>query len=109
MFDAAAIVSDFEEKYQEAIKESYVHAAADAWPQVSFSMPIQAETDCGAMINSGQGEFLSKIVICGPAEFDAVYDACIPDTLNVDAAEVIDTQREIYRNGNFRGAFPGNM
>ena len=107
--NAAAIALSFDEKYQANIVESYVHAATDAWTQVSFSVPIQAETDFGAMIKSKQGEFLSKVVTCDPAEFDAVYEAAIQDTLNVGADQLIEAQREAYLNGDFRGTFPGNL
>ncbi|MBQ6950130.1 MAG: extracellular solute-binding protein [Clostridia bacterium] len=105
--NAAAIALGFDEKYQANIVESYVHAGTDAWTQTSFSIPIQAETDYGAMIKSKQGEFLSKVVTCDPAEFDAIYDAAIQDILNTGASELIEEQRAAYQAGEFRGTFPG--
>ena len=59
------------------------------------------------MIKSKQGEFLSKVVTCDPAEFDAIYDAAIQDILNTGASELIEEQRAAYQAGEFRGTFPG--
>ncbi len=107
--NAAALALAFDEKYHPAIIESYVDAGTDAWTQVSFSIPLQESTDYGATIKSKQGEFLSKVITCDPAEFDAVYDAAIQDTLNVGGSELIEAQREAYKAGEFRGTFPGEL
>ena len=82
-------------------------AYIDAWTQVSFSIPIQASTDYGAMVKSKQGEFLSKVVTCAPEEFDATYDAAIQATMNTGASEIIEEQRAAYLAGEYRGNFPG--
>ena len=105
--NAAALALAFDEKYHQDIIQSYVYAGTDAWTQVSFSIPIQAATDYGAMIKSKQGEFLTAVVTCDPAEFDAVYDAAVQNTLNTGASELIEAQREAYQAGEFRGTFPG--
>ena len=105
--NAAALALAFDAKYHQDIIQSYVYAGTDAWTQVSFSVPIVASTDYGAMIKSKQGEFLTAVVTCDPAEFDAVYEKAVQDTLNTGAAELIEEQREAYKAGEFRGTFPG--
>ena len=105
--NSAALALAFDEKYQANIVESYVHAGTDAWTQVSFSIPIQASTDYGAMVKSKQGEFLSKVVSCKPEEFDAAYDDAVQATMNTGASEIIKEQRAAYKAGEFRGTFPG--
>ena len=105
--NAAAKALAFDEKYQPELVAAVADAYTDAWTQVSFSVPIQASTDYGAMVKSKQGEFLSKVVTCAPADFDATYDAAIKDTLNTGASEIIEEQRAAYKAGEFRGTFPG--
>ena len=105
--NSAALALAFDEKYAEEVTASYVDAYIDAWTQVSFSIPIQASTDYGAMVKSKQGEFLSKVVTCAPEEFDATYDAAIQATMNTGASEIIEEQRAAYKAGEFRGTFPG--
>ena len=105
--NAAAKALAFDEKYQPELVAAVADAYTDAWTQVSFSVPIQASTDYGAMVKSKQGEFLSKVVTCAPADFDATYDAAIKDTMNTGAAEIIEEQRAAYKAGEFRGTFPG--
>ena len=105
--NAAALALAFDAKYHEDIIQSYVYAGTDAWTQVSFSVPIVASTDYGAMIKSKQGEFLTAVVTCDPAEFDAVYEKAVQDTLNTGAAELIEEQLAAYKAGEFRGTFPG--
>ena len=105
--NAAAKALAFDEKYQPELVAAVTDAYVDAWTQVSFSVPIQASTDYGAMVKSKQGEFLSKVVTCAPADFDATYDAAIKDTMNTGAAEIIEEQRAAYKAGEFRGTFPG--
>ncbi len=105
--NSAALALSFDEKYREELTASYVDAYIDAWTQVSFSVPIQASTDYGAMVKSKQGEFLSKVVTCAPEEFDATYDAAIQNTLNTGASEIIEEQLAAYKAGEFRGTFPG--
>ena len=85
--NAAALALAFDAKYHEDIIQSYVYAGTDAWTQMSFSVPIVASTDYGAMIKSKQGEFLTAVVTCDPAEFDAVYEKAVQDTLNTGAAQ----------------------
>lgn len=105
--NAAALALAFDAKYHADIVESYVFAGTDAWTQSSFSIPIIASTDYGATIKAKQGEFLTAVVTCDPAQFDAIYDKCVQDTLNVGASELIEEQRAAYQAGEFRGTFPG--
>lgn len=105
--NSAALALNFDAKYRDEVSASYADAYIDAWTQVSFSIPIQASTDYGAMIKSKQGEFLTAVVTCDPAEFDAVYEKAIQDTLNTGATELIEEQRAAYQAGEYRGTFPG--
>ena len=84
-------------------------ALTDAWTQISFTVAIQAETDYGSTVKSKQGEFLAAVVSCDANQFDAVYDAGIQDILNSGAQEMIDEFRQAYKDGNYRGVFPGNL
>jgi putative aldouronate transport system substrate-binding protein len=93
--------------YEDEVIASYADALTDTWTQVSFPITIQADNDYGAMVKSKQGEFLTAVVTCDPAEFDAVYDAAVQNTLNTGASELIEAQREAYQAGEFRGTFPG--
>ena len=95
--------------YEEEVEASYADSLSDAWTQISFPVSIQAETDYGATVKSKQGEFLAAVVSCDPADFDAVYDNGVQETLDSGAAEMIEEFRAAYQAGNFRGTFPGNM
>ena len=95
--------------YEEDVVASYVDALTDAWTQISFTVAIQAETDYGSTVKSKQGEFLAAVVSCDAEKFDEVYDAGIQDILNSGAAEMIEEFRQAYKDGNYRGMFPGNM
>ena len=105
--NAAAIALGFP-GYEDVVEQSYADALSGAWTQVSFINAIQAETDYGTMVKSKQGEFLTKVITCDPAEFDAVYDAAIDATLSTGAGEMIEAFREAYKAGDVRGTFPGN-
>ena len=106
--NAAALALPFK-GYEEDVVASYVDALSDAWTQISFTVSIEAETDYGSTIKSKQGEFLAAVVSCDPDQFDAVYDAGIQDILNSGAQEMIDGFRQAYKDGNYRGTFPGNL
>ena len=105
--NTAAIALSFP-GYEEEVEKSYADALSGAWTQLSFVNAIQAETDYGTMVKSKQGEFLTKVVTCDPAEFDAVYDAAVEATLSTGAAEMIEAFRAAYQAGEVRGTFPGN-
>ena len=94
--------------YEEDVKAAYVDALTDTWTQISFTVPIQAETDYGATVKSAQGKFVADVVSCAPEKFDEVYDAGIQDILNSGASQMIEEFRAAYQAGNFRGTFPGN-
>ncbi len=104
--NTAAIALSFP-GYEEEVEKSYADALSGAWTQVSFVNAIQAETDYGTMVKSKQGEFLTKVITCDPAEFDAVYEAAIQATLSTGAAEMIEAFRAAYQAGEVRGTFPG--
>ncbi len=106
--NAAALALPFK-GYEDEVKASYADSLTDAWTQISFTVTIDAETDYGATVKSKQGEFLAAVVSCDPAEFDAVYDQGIQDILNSGAQEMIDSFRQAYKDGNYRGVFPGNL
>ncbi len=93
--------------YEDEVVASYVNAYSDTWTQISFTVPIKADTDFGAMVTSKQGEFLVNVVTCDPAEFDEVYDKYIQAILDVGAEAVIAERRAAYNDGNYRGTFPG--
>ena len=42
-------------------------------------------------------------------DFDAVYDAGLQNILNSGAQQMIEEFRQAYKDGNFRGVFPGNL
>lgn len=102
----AAIAMSFT-GYEEEVKESYNYAMSDTWTQVSYTVPIQAETDYLTMVKSKQGEFLVNVITCAAEDFDAVFDKGIQDILNTGAQEIIDEHRAAYAAGNIRGSFPG--
>ena len=105
--NAAAIAIPFK-GYEDEVVASNADALCDKWTQISFTVPIQAETDFGSMVKSKQGEFLTAVLRCAPDQFDAVYDDYIEQILNVGARDMIEEFREAYKAGNIRGTFPGN-
>ena len=106
--NAAALALPFA-GYEDEVVASYADSLTDAWTQISFTETVQAETDYGATVKSKQGEFLAAVVSCDADQFDAVYDAGIQDILNSGAQEMIDEFRQAYKDGNYRGVFPGNL
>ena len=106
--NAAALALPFK-GYEDDVVASYADSLTDAWTQISFTVTIDAETDYGSTVKSKQGEFLAAVVSCDPEEFDAVYDAGIQDILNSGAQEMIDEFRQAYKDGNYRGVYPGNL
>jgi len=106
--NAAALALPFA-GYEDDVVASYINAQTDSWTQISFTVSIQAETDYGATIKSRQGKFLADVVSCDPAEFDTVYDAGIQDLLKSGADKMIEEFRQAYKDGNYRGTFPGAL
>ena len=95
--------------YEDDVVASYEDALTDAWTQISFTVSIQAETDFGATVKSAQGKFLADVVSADPEKFDEVYDAGLQDILNSGAQQMIDEFRQAYKDGNYRGVYPGNL
>ena len=106
--NAAALALPFK-GYEEDVKASYADSLSDAWTQISFTVAIQAETDYGATVKSAQGKFLADVVSCSAEEFDTVYDNGIQEILASGAQQMIDEFRQAYKDGNYRGVYPGNL
>ncbi len=95
--------------YENDVEASYADALTDAWTQISFTVTIQSETDYGATVKSAQGKFLADVVSAAPEKFDEVFDAGLQDILNSGAKQMIDEFRQAYKDGNYRGIYPGNL
>ncbi len=106
--NAAALALPFK-GYEEDVVASYVDALTDSWTQISFTVEIKSETDYGANVKSAQNTFLADVVSCDPEKFDEVYEAGLQKTLQVGAEKMIEEFRQAYKDGNYRGVFPGNL
>ena len=106
--NAAALALPFA-GFEKDVQDSYVDALTDAWTQISFSVNIQAQTDYGDTIKSAQGKFLADVVSAAPDKFDEVFDAGIQAILRSGADKMIEEFRQAYKDGNWRGTFPGNL
>lgn len=93
--------------YEEQVAKSVLYSNADAWTQISFTVPIQAATDYSATVITKQNELIAQTISCDPADFDAVWDEYIQAILDAGADKVIEAYRQAYIDGNYRGTFPG--
>lgn len=95
--------------YEERVARSYEYSLTDSYPPVGYSVTIQAEADYGQMVLAKRAEFLTKVLTCSPDDFDAVYDACVQDTLSVGGDKIVAERLEAYRNGEIRGVYPPDV
>ena len=93
--------------YEENVAKSVMYANSDSWTQISFTVPIEAATDYAATVTSKQNELIAQVISCDEANFDATWDEYIQAILDSGAEEVIEAYRQAYKDGNFRGTFPG--
>lgn len=94
--------------YADALTESLVYAFTDAWTQSSYTVAINASTDFGAEVKNKEAKFLTDVITCSPADFDAVYDAAIEGIIAAGADKIVAEQLDAYNAGNYRGTFPGD-
>ncbi len=93
--------------YEELVARSVMYSNTDAWTQLSFTVAIEAATDYSATVITKQNELIAQIISCDPANFDAVWDEYIQAIRDSGADEVIEAYRQAYKDGNWRGTFPG--
>ena len=54
-----------------------------------------------------QNELIAQTISCDPADFDKVWDEYIKAINDAGAQKVIEAYRQAYKDGNYRGTFPG--
>ena len=93
--------------YEEQVAKSVLYAGSDAWTQISFTVPIEAATDYSGAVMLKQNELIAQTISCDPADFDKVWDEYIKAINDAGAQKVIEAYRQAYKDGNYRGTFPG--
>ncbi len=93
--------------YEEMVARSVIYSNTDAWTQLSFTVPIEAATDFGGAVMLKQNELIAQTISCDPADFDKVWDEYIKAIKDAGADEIIEAYRQAYKDGNYRGTFPG--
>ena len=93
--------------YEEQVAKSVVYANSDAWTQVSFTVAIEEATDYSGAVILKQNELIAQTISCDPANFDKVYDEYVEAIKKAGATKVIEAYRQAYKDGNWRGSFPG--
>ncbi len=104
--NAAAVALSFP-GYEDVVARSVLYSNTDAWTQISFTVPIEAATDYAASVTSKQNELIAQTISCDPANFDKVWDEYIKAIKDAGATKIIEAYRQAYKDGNFRGTFPG--
>lgn len=92
--------------YEEEVTQSLVIANDGAYEPISFTRTIQATIDYGSMVRSKEAELLVQTVTCKPEEFDAKWDEYVKALLSSGGQQIIDEQREAYKEGAYRGFYP---
>ena len=93
--------------YEEQVAKSVLYAGSDVWTQISFTVPIEAATDYSGAVMLKQNELIAQTISCDPADFDKVWDEYIKAINDAGAQKVIEAYRQAYKDGNYRGTFPG--
>ena len=93
--------------YEELVAKSVLYSNEDAWTQLSFTVPIEAATDYSGAVMLKQNELIAQTINCDPADFDKVWDEYIEAIKDAGADEIIEAYRQAYKDGNYRGTFPG--
>ena len=92
--------------YEDVVADSLVIANDGAYEPVSFTRTIQSRIDYGTTIISKEAELLVQVVTCKPEDFDATWDKYTNEILSAGGQQIIDEQRQAYKDGAYRGFYP---
>lgn len=93
--------------YEELVAEALEMANTDTYQPISFTVTIPSESDYGLTVKSKLSELMAKSITCSPEEFDIVYDSVVAELLSAGGEKIVAERLEAYRNGNYRGEYPG--
>ncbi len=92
--------------YEDVVADSLVIANDGAYEPVSFTRTIQSRIDYGTTIISKEAELLVQVVTCKPEDFDATWEKYTNEILSSGGQQIIDEQRQAYKDGAYRGFYP---
>ena len=92
--------------YEDVVADSLVISNDGAYEPVSFTRTIQSRIDYGTTIVSKEAELLVQVVTCKPEDFDATWDKYTNEILSAGGQQIIDEQRQAYKDGAYRGFYP---
>ena len=101
----AATAMDFH-GYEDVVADSLMISNNGAYEPISFTRTIQSRIDYGTTIISKEAELLVQVVTCKPEDFDATWDKYINEILSAGGQQIIDEQRQAYKDGAYRGFYP---
>lgn len=92
--------------YTDEVAHSLEISNTFGYEPISFTRTIQARVDYGTTVISKEAELLVQTVTCKPEEFDAKWDEYMNALLTAGGQQIIDEQREAYKEGAYRGSYP---
>ncbi len=92
--------------YEDVVADSLVISNDGAYEPISFTRTIQSRIDYGTTIISKEAELLVQVVTCKPEDFDATWDKYTNEILSAGGQQIIDEQRQAYKDGAYRGFYP---
>lgn len=101
----AATAMDFH-GYEDVVADSLMISNNGAYEPISFTRTIQSRIDYGTTIISKEAELLVQVVTCKPEDFDATWDKYTNEILSAGGQQIIDEQRQAYKDGAYRGFYP---
>ena len=92
--------------YADVVADSLKISNEFGYQPISFTRTIQARVDYGTTVLSKEADLLVNAVTCAPADFDKTWDKFLTEILNNGGQQIIDEQREAYKEGAYRGFYP---
>ena len=88
--------------WEDLVTQAYEQGNNDAYPNPSFTVPIESQTKYGANLSKALQELVVKSIMCAPADFDATYDSLVQEYNAAGGEEVEKEQRAAFQAGDYR-------
>lgn len=93
----AAALSGGDSSYEKLAVDSYKINTTDGYVNFYYGIPNEANLKLGRTVGDLDKQMMERLIVCKPAEFDALYDSLVKEYMNAGGKAIQEENIKNYR------------